>query len=290
MEQRNALSRRTRRLSDAETRDRMLAAAVEMINRDGLTVSLEHLSFEAVIRAADVSRSTAYRHWPYKDQFFGDLVKELARTAGPPIVRDEIGLIKEILTEHEQGLTTPRGRHDVMIELIRRLALFDLRAILASPAWRTYHALCATVSGLPAGELREQVQAALAEAERTRIARIADAWQMLAGLLGYRLRPELNAGFDTLASVLSVTAHGLVVTELAAPDIAARETVASPFGALGEQRWSLSALSVAGVATTFLEPDPDAVWDPQRPARVRQAIDEWAGSNGPGDGPASGAS
>ncbi|MFC4070244.1 TetR/AcrR family transcriptional regulator [Actinoplanes subglobosus] len=276
MEQRNALSRRTRRLSDAETRDRMLAAALAMIDRDGLTVSLEHLSFEAVIRAADVSRSTAYRHWPYKDQFFGDLVKELARTAGPPIFRDEIGLIKQILDEHEDALATPAGRHDVMIELIRRLALFDLRAILASPAWRTYHALCATVSGLADGELRDQVRAALAESERTRVAAIAEAWSVMAGLLGYRLRPELNAGFPTLASVLSVTVHGLVVTELAAPDIAARETVAGPFGARTEQRWSLSALTVAGVATTFLEPDPAAAWDPSRLAAVHRAIDDWA--------------
>ncbi|MEU8662703.1 TetR/AcrR family transcriptional regulator [Actinoplanes philippinensis] len=270
------LTRRARRLSDSETRDRMLRAAIDMINRDGLTVSLEHLSFEAVIRAADVSRSTAYRHWPYRDRFFGDLVKELARTAGPPIVRGEIGLIKQILAENEHGLTTPQGRHDVMIELVRRLALHDLRELLASPAWRSYHALCASVAGLTDGELRAEVRAALADSERSRITRIADAWRVLAEMLGYRLRPELNAGYETLASVLSVTMHGLVITELAAPDIASRETVAAPFGADTEQRWSLSALSVAGVATTFLEPDPDADWDGQRLEAVYQAIDEWA--------------
>src|SRR5690349_21773438 len=130
--------RNRRRLSDAETRQRMLRTAVEMIERDGLTVSLEHLSFEAVIRAADVSRDTA------------------------------------------------DGRHALLVELIRRLAEFDQRAILASPAWRTYHALCATVSGLADSELRSRVRTALAEAEQSRIARIAEAWQTLTGLFGYR--------------------------------------------------------------------------------------------------------
>ncbi|BCY09779.1 hypothetical protein L3i22_048670 [Actinoplanes sp. L3-i22] len=272
----SGLTRRNRRLTDVETRDRMLRAAIEMINRDGLTVSLEHLSFEAIIRAAEVSRSSAYRHWQYKDQFFGDVVKELARTAGAPVVRDEIGLLKEILAEKKEWLSTPRGRHDLIVELIRRLAHFDLRAVLASPAWRTYHALCATVTGLADGDLRAQVQAALAESEQARITRIAGAWQTLAGAFGYRLRPELNAGFDTLAAVLSVNLHGMIITEIAAPEIAGRETVAGPFGAPADQRWSLSALSLAGVAMMFLEPDPDAEWGDLRLVHLYQAVDEWA--------------
>ena len=72
------LARRSRRLSDRQTEERMLQAAVAMVHRTGLTVSLDHISFEDVIRDADVSRSTAYRHWPYKDLLFSDLVKELA--------------------------------------------------------------------------------------------------------------------------------------------------------------------------------------------------------------------
>ena len=75
------LARRGRRLSDQETEQRMLQAAVAMVHRTGLTVSLEHISFEDVIRDADVSRSAVYRRWPYKDLFFSDLVKELAKDA-----------------------------------------------------------------------------------------------------------------------------------------------------------------------------------------------------------------
>jgi AcrR family transcriptional regulator len=72
------LARWGRRLSDHDTEQRMLKAAVAMVNRTGLTVSLDHISFEDVIRDADVSCSAVYRRWPYKDLFFSDLVKELA--------------------------------------------------------------------------------------------------------------------------------------------------------------------------------------------------------------------
>ncbi|HEX5994402.1 MAG TPA: TetR/AcrR family transcriptional regulator [Jiangellales bacterium] len=269
------LGRRNRRLSDQETRDRMLRAAIEMINRTGLTVSLDHISFEDVIRDADVSRSTAYRHWPYKDLFFSDLVKELASSASPTIIRDEIQLMKQVLTEHLDWLETPQLRHSLMLELIRRLALLDFQTVLISPGWRTYLALHATFSSLTDGKLRDQVQAALAQAEATRTAQVAQAWQQLAGLFGYRLRPELAASYETLAALLSATMRGLVITALSTPDIATHVTVASPFGAAGKDQWSLPAIGIASIAMAFLEPDATIEWDSERLTEIHRTLDAW---------------
>jgi AcrR family transcriptional regulator len=253
----------------------MLTTAITMISRAGLTVSLDHISFEDVIRDADVSRSTAYRHWPYKDLFFSDLVKELARTAGPTIIHDEIQLMKRVLTEHLDWLETPEQRHSLIVELIRQLALLDFQGVFSSPGWRTYLALHATFSGLRDGELRDQVQAALAQAEATRTAQVATAWRQLADLFGYRLRPELATSFDTLATLLSATMRGLVITALSTPDIATRLTSASPFGAAGENQWSLPAIGIASIATAFLEPDPTARWDDDRLADIHRVLDTW---------------
>jgi AcrR family transcriptional regulator len=257
----------------------MLRAAIEMINRTGLTVSLDHISFEEVIRAADVSRSTAYRHWPYKDLFFSDLVKELARSTDPAIIHDEVQLMRRVLTEHLDWLETPRLRHSLILELIRRLALLDFQSVLTSPGWRTYLALHATFSSLTDGELRDQVRTALAAAEATRVAQVAAAWRQLAELFGYRLRPELATSFDTLATLLSATMRGLVITALSTPDIAAHLTVASPFGAAGKEQWSLPAMGLASIATAFLEPDPATRWDDQRLTEIHRALDAWQTPN-----------
>jgi AcrR family transcriptional regulator len=266
------LARRGRRLSDQETEQRMLHTAADMIHRDGLTVSLDHISLEEVIRDADVSRSAVYRRWPYKDLFFSDLVKELARNATPTILDDEIMLIRRIVAERLDWLDTPELRHGLVIELIRQLALLDFQALYGSVRWRTYLALHATFQSLADGQLRDQIGEALAQSERRHRAEVAQAWELLAGLFGYRLRPELGATFETLAVLLDATMRGLVIQVLAEPQLAAHQGQASPFGAATSDRWSLAALGIASTATAFLEPDLAIEWDEERLARVRRAL------------------
>ncbi len=266
------LARRGRRLPDQETERRMLQAAVAMVHRIGLTVSLEHISFEDVIRDADVSRSSVYRRWPYKDLFFSDLVKELAKDATPAIVSDELELIKTIVARHLDWLGTPELRRGLLVELLRQLALFDFQALYGSAEWRTYIALHATFMSLADGGLRDQVQVTLAQSEQGRIARIAAAWKQLAELFGYRLRPELAATFETVATLIDATMRGLVIMALSMPDIAEQRSQASPFGAARMEEWSLPAVGLASIATACLEPDPAIEWDEERIAVVRQGL------------------
>ena len=250
----------------------MLRAAVAMVHRAGLTVSLDHISFEDVIRDADVSRSAVYRRWPYKDLFVGDLVKELAKNATPEIVQDELALIRRIVTEHQDRLGTPELRHALIVELFRQLALFDFETMYRSAGWRTYIALHATVTSLTEGTLRDQVRAALAESEQVQINRVAQAWRDMTALFGYRLRPGSGVTFETMATLLSATMRGLVLTALSIPDIGTRRMPASPFGAPVSQEWSLPALGLGAVASAFLEPDPATQWDDRRRAGIRRAL------------------
>jgi AcrR family transcriptional regulator len=269
------LARRGRRLSDHETEQRMLRTAVTMVRRDGLTVSLDNISLEDVIRDADVSRSAVYRRWPYKDLFISDLVKELAKNATPEIVDGELELMRRILAGHQDRLGTPELRHGLMVELFRQLALFDFETMYSSPGWRTYLALHATFLSLADGTLRDQVQAALAESERTQNERVARAWQELTAIFGYRLRPGSGVTFETLATLLGATLNGLIVKALATPGVAGHRVLAHPFGAVTEQEWSMPGLGLGGIAAAFLEPDPEVEWDEQRLARVREALRTW---------------
>src|SRR5438067_6197297 len=176
------LGRRQQRLSDEETARRMLEAAVAAANTTGLTVSLDHISLEELIRDAGVSRSSAYRRWPYKDLFLSDLLKELARATSAAVLTEGEwigGSNWRVAREHLDWLETPELRHELLLELFRQGALLDFEArhervrAGCSTEWRTYIALHATFLSLPEGDLRDEVQAALAQSERSVISRVA---------------------------------------------------------------------------------------------------------------------
>jgi AcrR family transcriptional regulator len=266
------LARRGRRLSDQQTEQRMLRAAARMISSTGLTVSLEHISLEEVIRAADVSRSTVYRRWPHKDLFFSDLVRELARNATPTLLAEERELIRQIVGQRSDWLETAELRQSLVAELLRQLSWLDFQTLSGSVGWRTYVALHAAFMSLTDNELRLQVQAALGQSEREHLIAVAAAWEHLTGLLGYRLRPELGATFRDLAALLDATMRGLVIMTLSVPELASQRMPAPLFVGSGPVNWSLPAIGLAGIAWSFIEPDPAVTWNSERMAAVRQEL------------------
>lgn len=254
----------------------MLDAALAMVNDTGLTVSLEHISFEDVIRDAGVSRSAVYRRWPYKDLFFSDLLRELAQGMGLDTVTDSaagVELARQLLRDHLDRLDTAEHRHSLFVDMLRQSALRDFETIYTSTQWRTYIALHASFLSLADGELRDDVHTALAASEQKLVARISSAYEQLAGLLGYRLRPGLTDNFETMATLLSATMQGLVIRTFASTETATRRIQADPFG-VGPAEWSQPALGIVSIAVAFLEPDPTTTWDNEHLATIRQALSQ----------------
>lgn len=269
------LTRRRRRLSDEETAERMLQTAMEAIAESGLTVSLEHLSLEDVIRSADVSRSAAYRRWPYKDLFFADLLRRLASSAGEGMLPEDTAtgqLLARVAREHADEVTTAEGRHHLLVELLRQSAPSNFDFFRRSRQWRTYHALHATFLSLPEGELRDDVQAALARSEQQVMTAIASTYRRLAELLGYRLRPELASTYASMSAILNSTMRGLTLLAPTIESITAPPVRTNAFGSGEEREWSQPALAIAATVMSFLEPDPDAEWDDDRVAATRERL------------------
>lgn len=261
------------RLSDEETERRMLSTAAEAVAQTGLTVSLDHIRLEDVIREAGVARSAVYRRWPHKDAFLGDLLLELARAQQPLASTggtEATRTLRRILDGRFDDLGTPDGRMRVLTEIVRQTAEQDFRHISGSRQWQTYLVLTVTFAGLPGGELREQIGAALAASERTFTERIAQSHRAVAELLGMRLRrPEV--GFEQLAHLANALMRGLMVKAHAIPEVADQQITTEVGGVDGD--WSLPALGLAGLILTHLEPDPDLDWDSDRTQRLRAVLD-----------------
>jgi hypothetical protein len=145
-------------------------------------------------------------------------------------------------------------------------------SLYASPGWRTYLALHATYMSLADDGLRAQVQDALARAEREHLARVARAWKRTAQLLGFRLRTGSGVTFETLATLIDSAMHGLVMTALTEPEVAAHRVAAQPFGGSETGQWTLPALGLGAIATAFLEPDPEITWNADHTAALQNAL------------------
>lgn len=257
----------------------MLDAAIAIVGRTGLSVSFDHISLEEVIHEAGVARSAVYRRWPYKDLFFSDLLRELAGASKLAGVVDEGGaeaLVKRILLEHLDWLDSAERRHDLAVEIVRQGALRDFDSVLQSTEWRTYIALNATFLGLPDGDLRREVQAALGASERGFNERIARSTRLLASLLGYRVRSESGTSFEAIARLGSAAMTGHVINALSVPEVLLRFE-ANPFGASQSAEWSLPAIGLASNLWAFLEPDPQIEWTGERIAWIRAVLESGDG-------------
>lgn len=271
------VARRRTRISDAETGHRMLAAAAELVAEQGLTVSLDHLSLEAVIGRANVSRSSAYRRWLFKDLFLADLLVAVARdtelSVDPPGLVQELGALIDAA-----DLTDPGARRTLLIEALRRSAAAEFGRMWSSPRWRTYLALSATVTGMPAGPIRASASGAILDAESRFAARRERVYRNLAAIIGYRPRGGLDADacFPLLASTSGAAMTGYIVRALVNPDLVVATRTLAAFGSTEPAGWTAPAYGLTAVFDAFLEPDPDTDWSPAALAVRRELWDETA--------------
>src|ERR1700749_959508 len=73
-----AMTARPERVPAEEVRQRMLDAGRELALEAGVALTIENLRLEEGIQRAGVPRSSAYRLWPYREDYTDDLLCYLA--------------------------------------------------------------------------------------------------------------------------------------------------------------------------------------------------------------------
>ena len=247
-----------RRLSDNEIQRRMMEAAEAMVETTGLTVSLDHLSFEEVIQRAGVSRSAVYRLWPYKEEFYLDLVCELA---GPSWQRSVLGneetiaRAMDVVLANQEKLSTAEGRQWLVREAIRQVTSFDFEALAGSKQWQTYVALAGTVLSLPEGEARSRVLAALKSGEDVFQKEITGFYETMARILGFRMREPYGGDFSVLTMCGASVLEGLALRYWVSPELAETKFLL-PNGA-DQTEWSIASIGYLAIFEQLIEVDPE---------------------------------
>lgn len=277
-----AMTTRPERVPAGEIRQRMLDAGRELALEAGAALTIEHLRLEEVIQRARVPRSSAYRLWPYKEDYIDDLLCYLAGAGSwfsdrAVIDPATFSMVQQLLDANQAMTGTPEGRRALLREVVRITADRNYRALSESPPWRLHMALVATLGSTRAGEARRKIAAALEDAQARSRETMVAVFRYLAGEIGLRVRdPALTIEHMMLAG-------GLLVQSLALRNVQVQAASGGSEGACADDRyavvahvdallnapvpgpalgggtapWSLAAFTYLSVVESFVELDPD---------------------------------
>jgi hypothetical protein len=209
------MTTRPGRVPAQEIRQRMLDAGRDLALEAGASLTIEHLRLEEVIQRARVPRSSAYRVWPYKEDYTDDLLCYLAGAGSwfsdRAVVSPETSaVLRRLITGNRQLLATEEGRRALLREVVRVTADCNYRALSDSLQWRLHMALVATLGSTRTGAARRKIAAALEAAQsRSREVMVA-LFGIVATELGLRPRdPALTVEHLQLAGGLFIQSLAL---------------------------------------------------------------------------------
>jgi hypothetical protein len=269
------MAARPERVPAEEVRRRMLEAGRELAIEAGAALTIEHLRVEEIIQRARVPRSSAYRMWPYREEYIDDLLCYLAGAGNwfndRPVFDPETFTVLKQAVEDNRGLIGSReGRRALLCEIVRLTVAQNYAALTESGTWRLHMALSATLGSTRSGEARQKIAAALEESQRVSRDSLVAVFWFLAQELGLRMRdPAATIEHMQLAGGLLVqsvalrnvqvqaAADGDDSGEAALVDTLLNAPLPGP-GLNGEPaEWTLAAFAYMGVVDAFIELDPD---------------------------------
>lgn len=249
----------------------MLAVGRKAVAQTGFTLSLEHLRMEDLIRDSGVSRTSSYRKWPTKDAYAADLLIDIAQATD--LLDDGRCLLPALQTalpEATSSLSTPEGRHEALVELLRVSLAADFNATSASRDWSVFLSLRAGYRDLPEGPARDAIGAALRETSRRFTTIRGRSLRQFTEILGYRLRTDVYVDWADLSNVIGDLWTGLTIRSYVDGDDLVAPVQASVSGTT-ERTWTRASLTVARMFLAAVEPDPTVVWDEQRIVSLQQS-------------------
>jgi hypothetical protein len=269
------MAARPERVPAEEVRRRMLEAGRDLAIESGAALTIEHLRVEEIIHRARVPRSSAYRMWPYREEYIDDLLCYLAGAGNwfndrPVFDPETFTVLKQVVEDNRELISQPGGRRALLCEVVRLTVAQNYGALSESGTWRLHMALSVTLGSTRSGEARQKIAAALEESQRVSRESLVAVFGFLAAELGLRMRdPAATIEHMQLAGGLLVqslalrnvqvqaAADGDDSGEAAQVDTLLNAPLPGP-GLHGQPaEWSLAAYAYMGLVDAFVELDPD---------------------------------
>ena len=269
------MAARPERVPAEEVRRRMLEAGRELAIEAGAALTIEHLRVEEIIQRARVPRSSAYRMWPYREEYIDDLLCYLAGAGNwfndrPVFDPETFTVLKQVVEDNRELISQPGGRRALLREIVRLTVAQNYAALTESGTWRLHMALSATLGSTRSGEARQKIAAALEESQRVSRDSLVAVFWFLAQELGLRMRdPAATIEHMQLAGgllVQSVALRNIQVRAAADGDDSGEAALVDTLlnvplpgpGLHGQPaEWTLAAFAYMGVVDAFIELDPD---------------------------------
>lgn len=254
---------RRRRLSSGETRERMVAAGLDALARDGLALGLDTVNLEQAVRDAEVSRSSAYAAWSTDDEHSPQELFQ--RTVLKQAVLDRRDTIEQTMRTafdiiDRLGADAPPRR--VLHELVREAAGQNARLVAESRSWQVVIALQSALNSSPPDRRDDELADWVSTTEEQyRNEAIETFYRPFVELLGLRPKPEFgDAAFHYGEIAGSALVEGLGSRHfMRTADYLDGIKRAGPDGTVED--WTLYAVVFEQLIWTFFEPIDPATWE-----------------------------
>ncbi|MDT0202947.1 TetR/AcrR family transcriptional regulator [Nocardioides sp. AE5] len=249
---------RRARIPAEEARRRILEAGLRAFRETGLTVGIGGVGFEDVIKAADVSRTAAYRAWKDRDAFLADLylaVVEEASQTQHVFSSGASGSLAAAVAASADLLATADGRRALLVEICRVGASRNFTDLHASAGFQTVLGIVASLGSVEP-EHRDLAEAILARTEVAFVERLSTFYRDVAAVFGCRPRPGIT--FDDIAVIGGSFIQGTALEARMLPDVLVDVRLdLDPFDTGWARAWTLPALGFTSFFLGAMEMLPD---------------------------------
>ena len=240
-----------------ELRTTLLEEGREILFEEGLQAGSSNLTFKRVFERVEAktgsritNASVIKRIWDNQAEFQTDVLVTIARDEAR---RAQGSGQRAVAMLGTLDLTTPESRIRALHEVCRVEGNASSTAIDESTSWPLWISVIAIAIATAKPDRQARIKAALTDGYRSVTTFWSDNFDVLIGVLGFRVRHPWSMDQFTMAAI--AFAEGCGLRERTSDHV---EMVTRPTGPLGEdQQWSLFAVGLEALVDQFLELDPE---------------------------------